>query len=77
MKHYIIKICHVGVIEYKILHFVKFLFRCMAEANPEPDIVWRKAGGESIFRFGKHLLELSLIKHPCSFSSMELFLASA
>ena len=27
------------------------ILRCTAEANPEPDIVWRKAGGESIFRY--------------------------
>ena len=24
--------------------------KCLAEANPKPDVVWRKAGGESIFR---------------------------
>ena len=24
--------------------------RCIADANPAPDVVWRKAGGESIFR---------------------------
>eukprot|EP00094_Tigriopus_californicus_P003980 TCALIF_03833-PA protein Name:"Similar to KIRREL3 Kin of IRRE-like protein 3 (Homo sapiens)" AED:0.15 eAED:0.16 QI:0/0.28/0.12/1/1/1/8/0/621 len=24
--------------------------RCVADANPKPDVVWRKAGGESIFR---------------------------
>ena len=24
--------------------------RCVADANPQPDIFWRKAGGESIFR---------------------------
>lgn len=30
--------------------------RCVADANPPPDIVWRKAGGESIFRIGEYLL---------------------
>ena len=24
--------------------------KCIADANPEPVVIWRKAGGESIFR---------------------------
>ncbi len=32
--------------------------RCVADANPEPDIVWRKAGGESIFRYAYFLTSL-------------------
>ena len=30
--------------------------KCMADANPEPDVVWRKAGGESLFSFGETLV---------------------
>ncbi|TRY76871.1 hypothetical protein TCAL_03833 [Tigriopus californicus] len=30
--------------------------RCVADANPKPDVVWRKAGGESIFRVGADLV---------------------
>ena len=24
--------------------------KCMADANPKPDVIWRKAGGESLHR---------------------------
>ena len=25
--------------------------KCMADANPKPDVIWRKAGGESLHRY--------------------------
>eukprot|EP00095_Tigriopus_kingsejongensis_P010153 maker-scaffold575_size133042-snap-gene-0.26 protein:Tk10153 transcript:maker-scaffold575_size133042-snap-gene-0.26-mRNA-1 annotation:"hypothetical protein DAPPUDRAFT_54063" len=32
------------------------MIKCIAEANPPPDVVWRKAGEESIFRVGSELV---------------------
>ncbi len=29
--------------------------RCLADANPEPDVIWRKDGGEAIFSIGNML----------------------
>jgi hypothetical protein len=37
--------------------------KCIADANPSPDVFWRKAGGESIFRYSNQYIHSSICFH--------------